>query len=245
MNVAVIPARGGSKRIPRKNIRPFAGRPIIAYSIAAARECGLFDRIVVSTDDAEIAAVARDCGAETPFRRPPALADDHTGTDAVVAHALRWLAEQGEAARLACCIYPTAPFLTAVDLRRGHALLLSSGKQFVFSATSFAFPIQRALRLLPECETDGGDGRGVAPFFPEWIEWRSQDLEPAYHDAGQFYWGQAAAFIAGVATFAAHSAALVLPRWQVVDIDTPEDWVEAELLHAALAARRCRGGEAG
>jgi pseudaminic acid cytidylyltransferase len=233
MIVAVIPARGGSKRIPRKNIRPFAGRPIIAYSIMAARECGLFDRIIVSTDDEEIAAIAREEGGETPFRRPAALADDHTGTDAVAAHALRWLAEQGQAARLACCIYATAPFLTAADLRRGHQLLESSGKSFVFAATSFAFSIQRALRILPQ--------GGVAPFFPEWIDCRSQDLEPAYHDAGQFYWGHAAAFLDGLPSFAAHSAALILPRHRVQDIDTPEDWRQAELLHAALA-RRCELG---
>jgi len=227
--VAIIPARGGSKRIPRKNIRPFAGKPIIGYSIAAARACGLFDRILVSTDDTEIATVARACGAETPFVRPADLADDHTGTNAVAAHALAWLADQGQAAAAACCIYATAPFITPDDLRRGHELLMKSGKSFVFSATTFAFPIQRAVRLLH----DGG----VAPFFPDRIDSRSQDLEPAYHDAAQFYWGLPQAFRDGLPMFAGHSAPIVLPRHRVQDIDTVEDWAEAELLYAALAAR--------
>jgi N-acylneuraminate cytidylyltransferase len=228
MIVAVIPARGGSKRIPRKNIRPFAGKPIIAYSIAAARACGLFDRIVVSTDDEEIAGVARDFGAETPFRRPAELADDHTGTDPVTAHALSWLAERGEAAEFACCIYATAPFLQAGDLKRGYDALRDSGKSFAFSVTSYAYSPQRALRLVA--------GGGVEPVFPQWAERRSQDLEQVYHDAGQFYWGRAEAFRAGLPMFAAHSVAVVLPRHRVQDIDTPEDWTRAELMHAALAA---------
>lgn len=228
MIVAVIPARGGSKRIPRKNIRPFAGKPIIAYSIAAARECGLFDRIIVSTDDEEIAAVAGDCGAEAPFRRPAQLSDDHTGTNEVAAHALGWLAEHGQSAEFACCIYATAPFIRAEDLRRGYEALAGSGKSFAFAVATFGFPIQRAIRVVP--------GDGVAPFFPQWTATRSQDLEPAYHDAGQFYWGRATAFRAGLPVYAAHSIAIVLPRYRVQDIDTPEDWQRAELMHAALTA---------
>jgi pseudaminic acid cytidylyltransferase len=227
MIVAVIPARGGSKRIPRKNIRPFAGKPIISYSIAAARACGLFERIVVSTEDAEIAAVARECGADTPFVRPVELADDHTGTNAVVAHALAWFAGHGHDVAFVCCIYPTAPFLRPDDLRRGYQALLGSGKSFAFSATSFPFAIQRALRVMP--------GDGVEPYFPQWIDSRSQDLEPAYHDAGQFYWGRAEAFRAGLAMFAHHSVAVVLPRARVQDIDTSEDWERAELMHAVMA----------
>lgn len=159
MIIAVIPARGGSKRIPRKNLRLFAGKPIMAYSIEAARDARLFDRIVVSTDDAEIAANARACGAETPFTRPAELSDDFTGTHAVAAHALTALVDRADLDdTVACCLYPTAPFVTADDLRRGFDLLHRSGKSFVFAATTFAFPIQRALRALP----DGG----VAPFFP-------------------------------------------------------------------------------
>lgn len=228
MIIAIIPARGGSKRIPRKNIRPFAGKPIMAYSVAAARACGLFDRIVVSTDDAEIAAVARECGAETPFVRPAELADDHTGTDAVVAHALTWFAESGHNVELVCCIYPTAPFLRAEDLHRGRQALLDGGKSFAFSATTYPFSIQRALRILPD--------DGVEPFFPHWIDSRSQDLEPAYHDAGQFYWGRPEAFRAGLAMFARHAVPVILPRSRVQDIDTLDDWQCAELMHAALTA---------
>jgi pseudaminic acid cytidylyltransferase len=227
MIIAVIPARGGSKRIPRKNIRPFAGKPIISYPIAAARSCALFERIVVSTDDAEIAAVARDCGADTPFMRPSELADDRTGTNAVVAHALAWFAAHGHDVALVCCIYPTAPFLRPDDLRRGYQALLRSGKSFAFSAATFPFAIQRALRVT--------SGDGVEPFFPQWIDSRSQDLEPAYHDAGQFYWGRAEAFRAGLAMFAHHSVAVVLPRARVQDIDTSEDWERAELMHAVIA----------
>jgi pseudaminic acid cytidylyltransferase len=228
MIVAVIPARGGSKRIPRKNIRPFAGKPIIAYSIEAARQCGLFDRIIVSTDDEEIAGVARDCGAETPFRRPPELSDDYTGTNPVAAHALTWLADHGEDAEFACCIYATAPFIQAGDLRRGYDVLVSAGKSFAFTVTAYDFSIQRAIRVLA--------GGGVAPFFPQWIDSRSQDLDAAHHDAGQFYWGRAEAFRSGLALFGADSIAILLPRHRVWDIDTPEDWTRAELMHAALVA---------
>jgi pseudaminic acid cytidylyltransferase len=226
--VAVIPARGGSRRIPRKNIRAFAGKPVIAYSIAAARDCGLFARIIVSTDDEEIATVARACGAEAPFVRPAHLSDDHTGTNAVTAHALDWLAGRGQAATLACCIYATAPFISPADLRRGHEVLTATGKGFVFSVARFAVPIQHALRVLPD--------DGVEAFFPEWVECRSQDLEPSYHDAGQFYWGRAEAFRAGLPLFAGHSAVLVLPRHRVQDIDTLEDWAQAERMYATLVA---------
>jgi N-acylneuraminate cytidylyltransferase len=228
MIVAVIPARGGSKRIPRKNIRLFAGKPIIAYSIAAARQCGLFDRIIVSTDDEEIAGVARDFGAETPFRRPLELSDDHTGTDPVTAHALTWLADHGQDAEFACCIYATAPFIQADDLRRGYDALVRAGKSFAFTVTTYDFSIQRAIRVLP--------GGGVAPFFPQWIDSRSQDLDAAYHDAGQFYWGRTEAFRSGLALFAADSIPILLPRHRVWDIDTPEDWTRAELMHTALVA---------
>jgi pseudaminic acid cytidylyltransferase len=229
MIVAVIPARGGSKRIPRKNIRPFAGKPIIAYSIATARQCGLFDRVIVSTDDEEIAGVARSFGAETPFRRPPELADDYIGTDPVTAHALTWLADHGQNAEFACCIYAAAPFLQTGDLRRGYEALVSTGKSFAFAVTTYDFSIQRAIHVLP--------GGGVEPFFPQWADHRSQDLEEAHHDAGQFYWGRAASFRAGLPGFAAHSVAIVLPRYRVQDIDTPEDWKRAELMYAALRDR--------
>lgn len=229
MNVAVIPARGGSKRIPRKNIRIFAGKPIIAYSIEAAIACASFDRVLVSTDDEEIAAVAQSFGAEVPFLRPKSLADDFTGTNAVVRHALLWLQEQGAPAAYACCIYATAPFIQPHFLRQGFERLVATGKSFAFSVTSFPFPIQRALRIT----ADGG----VEPFYPEHRFTRSQDLEEAYHDAGQFYWGSAAAFLGDAVVFSPASLPVVLPRHLVQDIDTHEDWERAELMYRAWQAQ--------
>lgn len=222
----MIPARGGSKRIPNKNIKLFGGRPILAYSIEAARVCGLFDRIIVSTDSDEIAAVASDCGAETPFRRPAELSDDFTGTNAVTKHAIQWLMERGERISYACCVYATAPFLQPRYLRKGFELLPSSGRSFVFSVASYAFPIQRALRL----RVDGT----VEPFQVDRMMTRSQDLEEAYHDAGQFYWGAAEAFLHDIPLFAFPSRGVVIPRYLVKDIDTLEDWRQAELMHEAL-----------
>lgn len=224
--VAIIPARGGSKRIPRKNIKPFVGKPIIGYSIEAALQSGLFDRVIVSTDDSEIAEVARSFGAEIPFLRPARLADDHAGTNAVVKHCLAWLQENGEPADYACCIYATAPFVRVEYLEQGYQRLVETGKSYAFSVTSFPFPIQRALRINQE--------GFVEALYPEMIPARSQDLEEAYHDAGQFYWGRAAAFMNDVVTFSAESVPVVLPRHLVQDIDTMEDWRRAELMYAAL-----------
>lgn len=232
MRLAVIPARGGSKRIPRKNVRPFAGKPIVAYSIEAARASALFDRVIVSTDDEEIARVARDCGAETPFVRPRELSDDHTGTNAVVRHAISWCGEHGALPQHVCCIYATAPFVQPRYLREGYERLVASGKSFAFSVTSFAFPIQRALRI-------GADGC-VQPIWPENIARRSQDLEEAYHDAAQFYWGTAQAFLDDVVLYSAASVPVILPRHLVQDIDTEEDWVRAELMFRALQAQQER-----
>lgn len=228
MSVAIIPARGGSKRIAHKNIRPFAGRPIIAYSIDAALRSGVFDRIIVSTDDDSIARVGRDNGAEVPFVRPAALADDHTGTGAVIRHALMWLRDAGYDAQFACCIYATAPFLRPESLREGLRLLRESDSPFAFAVTSFAYPIQRALRIR-------ADGR-VEALWPENNLVRSQDLEPAFHDAGQFYWGRASAFIDDLPVFASASLPIVLPRERVQDIDTLEDWERAEAMYRALEA---------
>ncbi|TQE98384.1 MAG: pseudaminic acid cytidylyltransferase, partial [Spiribacter salinus] len=177
MNICIIPARGGSKRIPRKNIRDFCGKPIIAWSIEAAQQSGLFQHIVASTDDDEIAAIAESLGAKAPFRRPPELADDHTPTRPVVNHAIRDVEHRFGRPDYICTIYPTAPFIKADDIKRGLEQLTASGADFAFTATSFAYPIQRALK-----RTASG---GVAMFQPEHRKTRSQDLEPAYHDAGQ------------------------------------------------------------
>lgn len=225
--IAVIPARGGSKRIPRKNTRPFVGKPVIGYSIETAIKSGLFDRVIVSTDDNEIAHVARTFGAEVPFLRPTELADDFSGTNAVVKHCLQWLMEKEDySVGLACCIYATAPFLRESYLRQGMELLQETRKSFVFSVTSFPFPVQRALRISKEGY--------IEPMYPENIFVRSQDLDEAYHDAGQFYWGTANAFLQDEVTYSSISAPVVLPRYLVQDIDTEEDWCQAELMFKAL-----------
>ncbi|WP_278441979.1 pseudaminic acid cytidylyltransferase [Pseudomonas oryzihabitans] len=225
--IAIIPARGGSKRVPRKNIKAFHGRPMIAYSIQAALESGLFARVVVSTDDTEIAEVARSWGAEVPFVRPAELADDHAGTVEVIQHAVAALREQGEDFAYACCLYATAPFVTPADLARGlGALEDHPDKAYAFTVTDYASPVQRALRLRP----DGG----VESLYPEFYETRSQDLEPAFHDAGQFYWGRTEAWAQGAPLHAPHSLPVRLPRHRVQDIDTAEDWRRAELLYGAL-----------
>ncbi|MBF5058086.1 acylneuraminate cytidylyltransferase [Alcanivorax sp. 521-1] len=228
MSVAIIPARGGSKRIPGKNIKPFQGRPMIAWSIRAALESGCFQRVIVSTDDKGIAKVAREWGAETPFMRPPELADDHTGTLPVIAHALQWLADRGEAVETACCLYATAPFVRSEDLRAGRDRLNRGDVDYAFSVTRYAFPIQRALRITPE-------GR-VGMFQPEHFSTRSQDLEEAWHDAGQFYWGRAVAWREQRPLFSEAAAPIELPRHRVQDIDTPEDWERAEWLFKAMRA---------
>lgn len=226
MRLAIIPARGGSKRIPRKNIKPFGGKPMIAWSIAAAQQSGFFDRIIVSTDDAEIAQVAKAHGAEAPFVRPPELSDDHTGTIPVIAHAIAWQNAQGQTVNQACCIYATAPFVQAADLQRGLQTLQSSGADYAFSVTSYAFPIQRAIRITAQ--------QRVEMFQPEHFGTRSQDLEEAWHDAGQFYWGEASAWLAGKPVFSHDAAPVLLPRHRVQDIDTPEDWQRAEWLFKAM-----------
>lgn len=225
MHVAIIPARGGSKRIPRKNLREFCGRPIIGWSIDTALSSGLFDKVLVSTDDEEVAEVAESLGASVPFRRPAALSDDHAGTLAVVRHAVQACHELGWNPQLACCLYATAPFVEAADLQRGLDALADPALLYAFSATSFAFPVQRAIRI---------DGHGrVSPVWPENIPRRSQDLEPLYHDAGQFYWGRADAFAQELPLFAPHAAAVLMPRHRVQDIDDEEDWVRAEWLFRA------------
>ena len=226
MNLALIPARGGSKRIPRKNIRSFRGRPMIAWSINAARAAGCFDRIIVSTDDEEIAALARSHGAEVPFLRPAYLADDLATTQSVVLHAIQWCEQQSLVPQAVCCLYATAPFMQPADLMAGRQLLEQSPSgSFVFTATSFSFPIQRAIQI-------DAAGRS-AMFYPEHFNTRSQDLEEAFHDAGQFYWARPEAWTANLNVFD-DGRPLILPRWRVQDIDTEEDWIRAEFLHQLL-----------
>lgn len=233
MKVAIIPARGGSKRIPRKNVREFCGKPMIVWSIEAALASGCFDEVIVSTDDEEIADVARRSGASVPFMRPASLADDHTGTLPVIHHAVEWFVGQGYSVDSACCLYATAPFVSADDIRRGEDLLQSTGCSFAFSVTSFAFPVQRALRLL--------QGGRVEMLYPEQFTTRSQDLEEAWHDAGQFYWGTADAWCQERVIFGPESVAVPVPRYRVQDIDTLEDWESAEYLFEAMRVRSGHG----
>lgn len=231
-NVALIPARGGSKRIPQKNIREFAGRPIIAYSIAAAQGSGLFDRIIVSTDDPHIMQTARAHGAEAPFTRPAELATDTASTDAVVLHALDWLEREDSAPTYVCCLYATAPFVRASDLIRGYRILQRLAAVTAFSVTSFGHPILRALKVSPNGFLD--------MFWPENRTVRSQDLPQAWHDAGQFYWIDVARYRIAPRLFSDRSAPVPLPRHRVQDIDTEEDWRRAEVLYAVLAAEDSR-----
>lgn len=226
--VAIIPARGGSKRIPRKNLKPFDGVPMIVRSIRTALDSGLFAQVVVSTDDAEIAEVARAHGADVPFLRPAELADDFAGTAPVIVHALQQLPDFD----YTCCVYATAPLLQTRYLRQGLELLEQHpDKSFAFSVCSFGFPVQRALTL---------DGQGaLQALYPEFRNTRSQDLPEAYQDAGQFYWGRSEAWLRGEVMYSPASLPVILPRHLVQDIDTLEDWKRAEYLYAALKA----GGE--
>jgi N-acylneuraminate cytidylyltransferase len=226
MRLAVIPARGGSKRIPLKNIKPFGGLPMIAWSIRAALASECFDRVIVSTDDDEIAQVAKNFGADVPFVRPAELSDDHTGTIPVIAHAIEWQNTHGLSAKEVCCIYATAPFLQASDIAHGLHVLQNSGADYAFSVTSYAFPIQRAIRITAE--------QRVEMFQPEHFNTRSQDLVEAWHDAGQFYWGQANAWLTHEPLFTPAAAPLPIPRHRVQDIDTHEDWERAEWMFKSM-----------
>jgi pseudaminic acid cytidylyltransferase len=224
--VAIIPARAGSKRIPSKNIRPFDGVPMIGRSIDAAKRSGLFGRILVSTDSEEITAIALRFGAECAFKRPPELADDRTPTAPVIHHALSWLAERGENPRYACCIYATAPMMQIDDLQAAYQALISHGCGSVLPVTTFGFPIRRALTL-----SESGQ---AAMMWPEHQFSRSQDLPEAYHDAGQFYWLNVSRFMGEPRLYFDDSQAVIIPRWRVQDIDTPDDWIRAEMIYRVL-----------
>lgn len=228
MNVAIIPARGGSKRIPRKNIRPFHGKPIIAWSIEAAVTSGCFERVIVSTDDAEIAEVASEYGAGAPFLRPAAIADDFAPTAAVVKHALDWCADQGLNPDYGCCIYATAPFVEPEGIRCGLARLIASGADYALTVVAFPSPIQRAYRIREGQLEMIDPGQYLA---------RSQDLEATYHDAGQFYWGKADAWRKERPIFA-NTTPIILPPHRVQDIDTPDDWRRAEVMMDHLISSR-------
>ncbi|MBT8567962.1 pseudaminic acid cytidylyltransferase [Polynucleobacter paneuropaeus] len=225
MNIAIIPARGGSKRIPKKNIKQFCGKPMIAYAIDAARSSGLFEHVVVSTDDKEIARVAKDLGAEIPFIRPGSLSTDYIETVPVISHATKLCIELGWSFKQVCCIYPAVPFIQAEDLKGALTSLINEGADYCFPVSEYPSAPQRALKFLEK-------GR-MAPFYPEYELVRTQDLEPTYFDVGQFYWGVNDAWLNNSKI---HSSGLgyVIPSWRVVDIDTDADWKRAELLYKSL-----------
>lgn len=225
MQVAIIPARGGSKRIAKKNIRLFAGKPIIAYSIEAAFQSGLFERVIVSTDDPEIARVAMKYGAEIPFIRPAELSGDHVATIPVIRHAIDWFHRREISVTHACCLYAASPFIRVQDLKQGHANLMADHVEFSFPVATFPAPIFRALKI---------EQQNAGMFWPEHELTRSQDLPEAYFDAGQFYWGTSAAFQRHDGFFGASSAPVIVPRHLAQDIDTPEDWTNAEIIFQML-----------
>ena len=224
--IAIIPARGGSKRIPYKNIRLFCGHPIISYSINAALKTGIFDDVIVSTDDEDIANVSREYDASVYELRPPEISDDKTGVLAVAAYELSRLAQKGETPDEVCLIYATAPFIRDQDIVSSYELFKSSQKDFVFAAAEYAAPVFRAFTILKD---------GTAKMLqPEYYHVNSQDLPTAYHDAGQFCWGRSQAIKEPEPiAFSERGMPFVLPAIRVVDIDTNDDWDRAEWLYKA------------
>ena len=226
MNVAIIPARGGSKRITKKNIKLFLGKPIIAYSIENAINSLIFDKVIVSTDDDEIARIAIEYGAEVPFMRPLELSDDFSGTHDVIGHAVKSLENNGDEIRYVCCLYATAPLLKMNYLIKGYDLIKSGKWESVIAATKFSYPIFRSFEKL--------ENGSLKMFFPEHYSSRSQDLSEAFHDAGQFYWASAKVWKDKPNGFSENSTIVELPNYLVQDIDTMEDWIRAENLFKLL-----------
>lgn len=223
--VAIIPARAGSKRIPGKNIRAFVGKPMIQYSIEAALQSRLFQKVVVSTDSEPISELARALGAEAPFQRPADLADDRAPLAAVIHHALSWLADAEQTYEYACCILATAPLIQQRFLREGDARIRGGACDAVIPVTTYEFPIFRSFQLQ--------EGR-LKMMWPEHELTRSNDLIEAYHDIGQFYWLKTEAFLRSRRIFAESAQPVLVPRSLVQDIDTEEDWQRAEFIFRSL-----------
>ena len=220
--LAVIPARGGSKRIPKKNIKEFCGKPMISWAINVLKDSNFINEIIVSTDSEEVLSVVQNLGVKTPFIRPSKLADDFTGTAAVTKHAVKWYLDNIGSVDYVLTVYPTAVFLSNKDIEDAFNILQSTDREIVFSGTEYSFPIQRAVYL--------DDKKRVTMFQPKHYSSRSQDLLKAYHDAGQFYFAKLSAVLNDVSAFSKASQMLVLPRYQVVDIDTMDDFKVAERL---------------
>ena len=232
--IAIITARGGSKRIPRKNIKSFLGAPIISYPLAAALDSKVFEEVMVSTDDAEIADVAARHGATIPFYRSPATSHDHAMTAEVVIEVLQEYRKRDRDFGFACCLYPTAPFVTAAILASGYEILRSNNVDSVIPVVRFGYPIQRAMRI--------ADGR-LEMIWPENLNKRSQDLPAAFHDAGQFYWLNVEAFMDQKKLFMRNTAALEMPESETQDIDNEEDWRIAEMKYSILRNRYGHGSD--
>ena len=226
MKICIIPARGGSKRIIGKNIKLFHGKEIIFYSIKCALESKLFDKVIVSTDNLQIAEVAKKFGAEVPFIRPKNIADDKTGTSAVIKHAINFFIKKGFKNFDVCCIYATAPFIKKNDLIAAYEIFKTKKWDFVFPATEFQYPIFRSF--------EKNDNDSIKMFYPKHYHSRSQDLKKAFHDAGQFYWGKLKAWKNDSKFFSEKTTFLNIPSWRVNDIDTLEDWKRAEILFKIL-----------
>ena len=231
--IAIITARGGSKRIPRKNIKEFCGKPILAYSIEAARTSGLFDTVMVSTDDREIAELARKYGAEVPFFRSERTAGDFATTNDVLLEVLEEYEKRGECYDLGCCIYPTAPFVTAAKLKDALGRLEGSGADTLIPVVAFSYPPQRAMVV-----KEGG----LVFRHPEHLDSRSQDLEPHYHDAGQFYVFRTEAFQRNRRLMTGEILPLVLPETQVQDIDSQTDWELAQIKYRFMIENQGKEG---
>jgi len=222
VKIAIIPARGGSKRIKRKNIKSFFDKPMIAWSIEAALNSETFDQVIVSTDDKEIADISREYGADIPFMRPADISDDFTVTSTVIKHALESINYKKENIEAVCCIYATAPFLTTRDINNGFSQLMSGNWDYAFSASEYSSTIFRAFQILED--------NGIEMFDPDNYLKRSQDLPKAYHDAAQFYWAPPLSWVEEKPIFSPRSTPVVIPQWRVQDIDTQDDWINAELL---------------
>ena len=235
MTICVIPARGGSKRIPRKNIKDFHGKPMIAWSIEAARKSSIFSKIIVSTDDNEIADIAKKMGAEVPFVRPRGLSDDYATTGDVMSHACKWMTDNGIKPAVVCCLYPTAPFVEASDLIEGLRLMSSGNWKYVFSVGEYSSPVFRSF----EQAASGG----VKMLFPENFSTRSQDLPSVFHDAGMFYMGTSDDWITGLPIFGEYAFPIKIPSCRVQDIDTHEDWLRAEIMAQHLLGKEKPGAQ--
>ncbi|MDZ4796388.1 MAG: pseudaminic acid cytidylyltransferase [Bacteroidota bacterium] len=224
-SIAIIPARGGSKRIPRKNIKEFLGKPIIAYSIEAALNSGLFDEVMVSTDDEEIALLSQQLGAQVPFLRSAENANDFATTVDVLIEVIGHYENAGKKYEYGCCLYPTVPFITSKLLEKAKKQIVKNGYDCVFPILPFTYPIQRALKL-------GSDGR-IELFQPEFLTKRSQDLTPAFHDSGQFYWFSIPAVLEHKTLWTKNTGALTISEMDAHDIDNLEDWKIAEFKYKA------------